>query len=66
MKLRSEARRIEIEEETRRVEQSVVVVDNKTLLDYLAPPNQAIQSAICVPTIKADNFEMQVLLIQMM
>jgi len=40
--------------------------DNRTLLDYLALPNQTIRNAICIPTIEANNFEMQMPLIQMM
>jgi len=40
--------------------------DNRTLLDYLAPPNQTIRSAIRIPSIQANNFEMRMPLIQMM
>jgi len=36
------------------------------LLDYLAPPNQTIQSTIRVSTFEVNNFEMPVPLIQMM
>jgi len=39
--------------------------DNRTLLDYLAPLNQIMRSAIHIPTIQANNFEMQMPLIQM-
>jgi len=44
----------------------VAAVDNRTLLDYLAPPNQIVRSAIHILTIEANNFEMRVPLIQMM
>jgi len=44
----------------------VAAVDNRTLLDYLAPPNQTVRSAIRVLTIEANNFEVRVPLIQMM
>jgi len=40
--------------------------DNRTLFDYLALPNQTLRSVICIPTIKANNFEMWIPLIQMM
>jgi len=53
-------------EERRDNEQLVVAVDNRTLVDYLAPLNQIVQSAIRIPTIKANNFEIRVPLIQMM
>jgi len=66
-RLRAETRRVEMaEEEGRNNEQPVVAVDNRTLLDYVAPPNQTIRSAICIPTIEVNNFEMRVPLIQMM
>jgi len=54
------------EEEGRNNEQLGVAVDNRTLLDYLALPNQTVRSAIRVPIIEANNFEMRVPLIQMM
>jgi len=53
-------------EEERNNEQPLVVADTRTLLDYLAPPNQTIRSAIHVPTIEANNFKMRVPLIRMM
>jgi len=65
-RLRAEARRVVMAKEGRNNEQPVAAMDNRTLLDYLAPPNQMVWSAICVPTIEANNFEMQVPLIQMM
>jgi len=65
-RLRAEARRAVMAEERRDNEQPVAPADNRILLDYLAPPNQIVRSAIRVPTIEANNFEMRVPLIQMM
>jgi len=45
-------------EEGRNNEQPLATVDNRTLLDYLAPRKQMVQSAIRVPIIEANNFEM--------
>jgi len=65
--LKTETRRVDMaEEEGRNNEQPFVAVDTRTLLDYLAPPNQIVWSVIHVPTIEANNFEMQVPLIQIM
>jgi len=62
--LRRESRNIRMvsigEEEQEQPQQ-----DNCTLLDYLTPPNQTI-NVIRIPTIQANNFEIQMPLIQMM
>ena len=70
-KLRAEARNTRMEGERREErreerEMPLVEVDNRTLMDYLAPPNQTVRSAIRVPTIEANSFEMRIPLIQMM
>jgi len=51
-RLRAEIRRAEMAEEEQQQQH------NHTLLDYLAPPNQTIRSAIRIPTIQANSFEM--------
>jgi len=40
--------------------------DTKTLLDYLAPADQTVRSAIRVPTVQANNFELRIPLVQAM
>ena len=67
--LRAETRRKRMEregQEERREEEPLTVLDNRTLMDYLAPANQTVRNAISIPTIEANNFEMRVPLIQMM
>jgi len=40
--------------------------DTKTLLDYLAPADQTVRSAIRVPAVQANNFELRIPLVQAM
>ena len=58
-RLRTEARRTNMAgEEGRNYGQPFVAADTRTLLDYMVPPNQTVQNAICFPTIERNNFEM--------
>jgi len=53
-RLRQEARRARMVEEEAQV-------DTKTLLDYLAPVDQTVKSAIRVPVLQANNFALRYL-----